>query len=451
MIEVNENLCKKVVDLLLVNGNILTLTKDKVIKNGFVAILDGVIVEVGGGAHERFIAKELWDLKESLLMPGLINTHTHAAMVIFRGLADDLPLMEWLERYIFPAESKNLTQELVYLGTLLACAEMIRSGTTTFCDMYIFEKEVAKAAKDAGMRAVVGEVLYDFSSPNINSIEKGLQYSAELIETWKDDSLIRPSVDPHSTYACSPELIKECKKLADVYKIPLVIHLSETQSEVDLIKARYGLTPIFLLDKLGILDERLIADHCVKITKDEINLLKRYSVKVAHCPESNMKLASGVAPVPELISNGVSVGLGTDGCASNNNLDMFQEMDTTAKLHKIYWEDPTLMDAKSVVRMATINGAKVLGLEKDIGTIEVGKKADLIIIDLNKPHLTPLYNYYSQIVYAMNGADVVGNIIDGKIVMKDGRLITIDEKMIMNEVKKISKRVASSINLEKFY
>ena len=436
---------KREIDLLLYNGTILTLTQDKIIEGGFVAITDGIIFEIGKGYRGQFQPKETWDLNNSLLMPGLINTHTHAAMVFFRGLADDLPLMDWLERYIFPAESKNVNQELVYLGTLLACAEMIRSGTTTFCDMYIFEKEVAKAAKKAGMRAVVGEVLYDFPSPNVKSSQEGLQYTADLIEEWKNDPLITPAVEPHATYTCSAELIKRCKELADSYGVPLIIHLSETESEVKLVQEKYGLSPVFFLDHLGVLSERLIADHCVKITEDEMELLKRYEVKIAHCPESNMKLASGVAPVPELLSRGILVGLGTDGCASNNNLDMFQEMDTAAKLHKVYRGDPTTMDAVSVVKMATINGAKVLGLGNNVGSIEVGKKADLIVIDLNKPHLIPLYNYYSQIVYAVNGADVVGSIINGKIVMRDGKVLTIDEIMVMGEVQRIAKKVVKSI------
>jgi 5-methylthioadenosine/S-adenosylhomocysteine deaminase len=436
---------RKEVDLLLYNGTVLTLSQDQIIEGGFVAITDRKIVEVGKEYRDQFLPKDMWNLNKSLLMPGLINTHTHAAMVFFRGLADDLPLMEWLERYIFPAESKNVNEELVYLGTLLACAEMIKSGTTTFCDMYIFEKKVAQAAKKAGMRAVVGEVLYDFPSPNVKSVKDGLQYTAELVEEWRNDPLITPAVEPHSVYTCSPELIKKCKELSDFYRIPLIIHLSESESEVRLIKERYGQTPVFYLDHLSILNERLIADHCVKITKEEMDLLKRYGVKVAHCPESNMKLASGVAPIPELLSMGVVVGLGTDGCASNNNLDMFQEMDTAAKLHKVYRGDPTTMDAVCVVKMATIGGARVLGLENEVGSIEVGKKADLIVIDLNKPHLTPMYNPYSQLVYAVNGADVVGSIIDGKIVMKERKLITIDEKNVIEEVRKIAQKVVKSI------
>jgi 5-methylthioadenosine/S-adenosylhomocysteine deaminase len=437
---------KKVeVDLLLYNGTVLTLVSDQIIENGFIAITGGRIVAIGQRYHDQLRPKEAWDLSSSLVMPGLINAHTHAAMVFFRGLADDLPLMEWLEKYIFPAERKNVNEELVYLGTLLACAEMIRSGTTTFCDMYIFEKEVAQAAKKAGMRAVVGEVLYDFPSPNVKSIDAGLQYTADLAEMWKDDPLIIPAVEPHSTYTCSPGLIKRCEELSNVYSIPLIIHLSETESEIKLVKEKHGLTPVFYLDHLGVLNERLIADHCVKVTEDEMDLLKRYGVKVVHCPESNMKLASGVAPVPELLAKGVVVGLGTDGCASNNNLDMFQEMDTAAKLHKVYRGDPTAMNAISVVKMATINGAKVLGLENDLGSIEVGKKADLIIIDLNKPHLTPLYNHYSQLVYAVNGSDVTGSIIDGRVVMRDGKLTTIDEKIVMKEVRRIARNVSKSV------
>ena len=324
-------------------------------------------------------AKEVLDAGGGAVLPGLINTHTHAAMTLLRGLADDLPLMDWLENHIFPAE-RRMTGEWVYWGTLLACAEMILSGTTTFCDMYLFEAEVARAAREAGMRALVGEVLYDFPSPNYGPLEKGFEYTRDLIRQYRDDPLISVAVEPHTPFTCAPELLLRAKGLADEFRVPLIIHLAETRTEEDQIRKRYGVSPTQHLARLGLLDEHLIAVHCVVLSEADQNTLAAAGVKVAHCPESNMKLASGVAPVVELLRRGVSVGLGTDGCASNNNLDLFQEMDSAAKLHKVHHLDPTVMDARTVFRMATRGGARVLGLESRVGSLEAGKKADIIIL-----------------------------------------------------------------------
>ena len=316
-------------DILVSNGIVLTLnTKNLQIKNGSVAIEKDKIVAVGN--TDEFAAWEVSkviDATDCIIMPGLINTHTHAAMVAFRGLADDLPLMTWLNDYIFPAESK-LDEDKVYHATIHACSEMIMSGTTCFCDMYLFEDAVARAAKRSGMRAVVGEVLYDFPSPNYGPIEKGFAYSEMLIEKWKNDPLIKIAVEPHSPYLCAPDLLKKAFSIARAHDLCLVIHVAETESEVKKIKDKYGLTPIGHLADLGVLAPNLLTCHCVVLTDDDICLLQQFDVKVAHNPESNMKLASGIAPIPRLLKEGICVGLGTDGCASNNNLDLFQEMDT---------------------------------------------------------------------------------------------------------------------------
>ena len=436
------------VDFLIYGDTILTMVPGReIINNGVIAIKDDLIVFVGkeGSLEKSFNAEETIIANKSLVMPGLINSHTHAAMTCFRGIADDLPLMEWLNEYIFPVESKA-DGELVYYGSLLACAEMILSGTTTFCDMYLFEDKVAEAAKVAGIRAVVGEVLFDFPSPNVKSQKEGLEYTEWLINKWIGDPLITPAVEPHAVYTCSPEFLMDTKRLSDKYGVPLIIHLSESESEVKEVKEKYGKSPVYLLDSIGFLGKNLIADHCVCLTDDEMDILKEHGVKVVHNPESNMKLASGVAPIPELMSRGIPVGLGTDGCASNNNLDMFQEMDTAAKIHKVYRRDPTVMNAREVVGMATIGSARVLGLNDKVGTLEVGKKADLIIIDMDKPNLTPLYNIYSHLVYAVNGADVTTSIINGKLVMKDRRLLTIDKDEVMEKVRQIALRVKGSLD-----
>ena len=295
---------------------------------------------------------------------------------------------DWLHDHIFPAEAR-LTPEVVYQGTRLACAEMILSGTTTFCDMYLFEDAVAHAAKDAGVRAVVGEVLYDFPSPNYGPVEEGLKYTESLIRKWQDDPLITIAVEPHSAYLCSPDLLKKAKAIADRHGAPMVIHLSESEHEVAQLREKYGRTPAQHLAEIEFLSSKLIADHCVAMTQEDIALLKAFDVKVAHNPESNMKLASGIAPVPELLRHGITVGIGTDSCASNNNLDLFQEMDTVAKLHKAQTLDPTVMDAPTVVRMATIDGARVLGLEDQIGSLERGKRRTSSLLTSDNHTLCP--------------------------------------------------------------
>ena len=427
------------VDLLITNGIVMTMDDSgRIINNGAVAITGDTITAVDATARMGCpVAKETIDAGGGIIMPGLVNTHTHAAMTLFRGLADDLPLMTWLNDHIFPAEAL-LDPDKVYAGTLLGCAEMILSGTTCFCDMYLFEESVARAASAAGMRAVVGEVLYDFPSPNYGPIEKGFDYTCRLIDRWHGDPLVTIAVEPHSPYLCAPDLLARAAKIAVEHGIPLVIHLSETQAEVDTIQERYGATPVKHLADLGVLAPNLLACHCVVLDESDMALLKQYDVKVAHNPESNMKLASGIAPVAELIGRGVCVGLGTDGCSSNNNLDLFAEMDMAAKLHKASSLDPTVMDAACVLRMATIDGARALGLDRRIGSIEVGKQADLIVIDTRKPHLTPMYHPASHLVYAVGGSDVCATIVGGKVLMKNRRLLHLDLEKIMADARQIA-------------
>jgi 5-methylthioadenosine/S-adenosylhomocysteine deaminase len=430
-------------DLLITNGTVVTMNcQDSVIENGAVMVKGENIIAVGKANElSDSMALKRLDAKGGIIMPGLINAHTHASMTIFRGLADDLPLMTWLNDHIFPAEA-NLTPEKVYDGALLACAEMILSGTTCFCDMYLFEDHVAQAAKDAGMRAVVGEVLFDFPSPNYGILEKGFCYTQMLADKYRGDPLINIAVEPHSPYLCAPDLLQKASLLARNNNLLLVIHVSETKNEVSLIKERYGLTPVGFLENLGILSPNLLACHCVHLTQDDIDLLKKHDVKVAHNPESNMKLASGIAPVPELIKNGVCVGIGTDGCASNNNLDIFHEMSMAAKLGKAGTGDPSAMDAKSVLRMATIGGAKALGLSGITGSLEAGKKADIIILDTRKPHLTPMYNPVSHLVYAARGSDVTTSVINGKVIMEDRKLLSLDITKTAGKVIEMAKEIS---------
>ena len=432
---------------LVVCGQVFTQDKDnRVIDDGAVAITGNMIIEVGARAELLARYPETSRIVEEygLIMPGLVNTHTHAAMSCFRGLADDLPLMTWLQEYIFPIES-NLTAEIVYQSSLLSMAEMIKSGTTSFCDMYLFAQEVARATTDCGMRGWLGEVLYDFDSPNYGDLENGFSYVEEMFAQYENHPLINITVDPHAVYTCSPNLLQRLKEVAERHNAPYVIHLSETREEVAGCLEQHGNTPVKHLQALGILDEQVIADHGVVLTDEEIELLSVCKVKVSHCPESNMKLASGVAPIPKLIEAGVTVGLGTDGSASNNDVDMFGEMDTAAKLHKVNSLDPTVMSAETTLKMATMGGAKLLGAEQEIGSIEPGKKADLIVLDLNQPHLTPMYNIPSHLVYAARGADVIHSIINGRVVMRDRKLLTIDEAAILETMNGIGRDIRKKL------
>ncbi len=418
-------------DLIIQNGTLLTFDpENRVIENGFLCVSGDTISHLGDQIPDAYESLKTIDAKGGLILPGLINGHTHAPMSLFKGLADDLPLMEWLNRYIFPVE-KNMDADFIYTGTQLACAEMILSGTTTFCDMYLFEDQVARAAFQSGLRCLVGEVLYDFPSPNYGDLESGFAYTRWLIEKWKDNPLVSIAVEPHALFTCNPELLQRANQMALAHKRPMIIHFAETLAEVEDIKKRYGKTPLEHLDALGILGPHLIVDHAVHLNSSEIDQMAEHGIRVIHNPESNMKLGSGIAPIPRMIDRGITVGIGTDGSASNNNMDLFTEMDMAAKLHKVQTMDPTVMDALTVLKMATIEGAKALGLSHETGSLETGKKADIIIIDTHKPHLTPMYNPFSHLVYAARGQDVSHTIINGRLVMENRQLLTLDLKEVM--------------------
>jgi 5-methylthioadenosine/S-adenosylhomocysteine deaminase len=370
-------------------------------------------------------------------MTGLVNVHTHAAMSCFRGLADDLPLMQWLQEYIFPREAR-LTGEMVYVSTLLSICEMIRSGTTTFVDMYLFAGDVARAAAQSGMRAWLGEALYDFPSPCYGELDNGFACMEELFDRYRQHDLVNISMTPHAVYTCSPPLLERVRDMAAAHNALVQIHLSETEDEISTCREQYGTRPVQHLDRLGLLHERLVAAHCVHLDEDEIELLARRGIKVAHCPESNMKLASGTAPVIRMLAAGLCLGIGTDGSASNNDVDMFGEMATAAKLHKVARMDPTAMDARAVVRAGTVGGAGCLGMEKEIGSLAVGAKADLIVLDCDQPHLTPVYNPVSHLVYAVRGSDVLHSMVAGRWLMRERKILTLDEGAILAEVRDLA-------------
>jgi 5-methylthioadenosine/S-adenosylhomocysteine deaminase len=421
------------VDLLLTGRYLLpSASQAGLLKNAGVAIAGDTIAAIGPTNELVRLhpgAKRL-DEPHGLIMPGLINTHTHAAMSCFRGFADDLPLMTWLQEHIFPIEAK-LNGEMVYQATLLSLAEMIKSGTTSFCDMYLFAKDVARATDAAGMRGWIGEVLYDFPSPSYGALENGFAYVNELFAEYRNNPLITITCDPHSVYTCSPDLLQRIGKMSDEHNSLYVIHLSENRAEIDTCRERYGCSPVHHLKRLGLLHERVLADHCVMLDDEEIGLLAEHRVKVAHCVESNMKLASGTAPVVKMLSHGVTLSIGTDGSASNNDVDMFAEMNSVAKVHKVACMDPTVMNAETTLQAATLGGARALRAEDTIGSIAAGKKADVIVLDLHQPHLTPIYNVPSHLVYAARGADVIHSFINGRQVMHKRRLLTIDEDAVI--------------------
>jgi 5-methylthioadenosine/S-adenosylhomocysteine deaminase len=433
-------------DILITGGTLLTMSAEmEIIEDSVVGIKDGIIVTAGKKDAKTISnrkAKEVIDASGCIVLPGLINTHTHLPMVCFRGMADDLPLMEWLTNHIFPAESRFVNKKMVYEGAKLAMAEMILSGTTTFCDGYFFEDAIAEAVLATGMRAVVSQGFADFATPDNPKYEKMMAAANRFVRRWKPHApMITPAFFCHSPYTCSPKTLVNVKKAARKEGILYLIHLLENQDEIETIEKRYGKKPVQYLYDLGVLDDQTVAVHCNWLTVEDMKIFADLGVKVSHNPESSMKLAAGVAPVPEMLERGMTVGLGTDGSASNNDLDMFREMDTAAKVHKVISLNPTLMNAETVLKLATSGGAKVLGLDDRIGSIEIGKDADIILVDMNQPHLTPLYNCYSQLVYAARGADVKTNIIGGKIVMNDRQLRTIDLSTAMQNVRNIAANI----------
>jgi 5-methylthioadenosine/S-adenosylhomocysteine deaminase len=427
------------VDLLIRSGTVVTLDKDRrVIVNGGVAVAAGRIVAVGPAEDlsARYRPADVLDAGGGIILPGLINAHTHAPMVLFRGIADDQKLMDWLTQYIFPAEARNVTAEFVKAGTRLAALEMIRSGTTTFVDMYYFEDQVAEAAKQAGMRAVPGATLIEIpgaSAPDSKTIPDALAYAERFLKRWAGDPLITPALAPHSVFLCSPETLKAARALADRYAAPLLIHLSETRDEQEIARSRFNKTPTEHLRDLGFLRKGVLGAHGVWLSEGDRAILRAAEAGVAHCPQSNMKLASGAMPVREALKEGLRLGLGTDGAAGNNDLDMFEEMMSAAMLAKHASIDPTAAPAAAVLEMATLGGARALGMEDHIGSLEAGKRADVVVVGLDEPRLHPLYDPVSHLVYATKGSDVRHSVIEGRVVMRDRRVLSLDEAAVVAE------------------
>jgi len=429
-------------DIVIHNGTVITMNSDlDMIDNGILCIKNDTLAKIEPLENHTPIPEgdKIIDAQGGIIMPGLVNTHTHLPMALFRGLADDLPLSKWLNEYIFPAEANHIHPESVKLGALLSGAEMLLSGTTTCCDGYFYEDHVAAAVNDIGMRTILGQGVIDFPAPGVPNPENNVDNAITFIQKWKNISpLITPSIFCHSPYTCSEATLKKAKDAADAKGVLFQIHAAETKDEYVSIQTKHHTTPVKYLDKIGIIDQNTLLVHAVWLDDDDIEIIAERRASVSHNPESNMKLASGIAPVPALLTAGVTVGLGTDGCASNNNLDLFSEMDTAAKLHKVNAMDPTVMDAVTVLKMATIEGARALGLQDIIGSLETGKKADVIIIDTRKPHLVPVYNPVSHIVYAAQGSDVRDVIVDGKVLLKNRKPLTVDMEDILGKVADIA-------------
>jgi 5-methylthioadenosine/S-adenosylhomocysteine deaminase len=445
----NKEKLNKKVDLILHNAVVLTMNESLTQFNpGAVAVEGPTILDVGSQETilSDYSARELIDLKGRVLMPGLINTHTHAPMTLLRGLADDLRLDVWLLGYMMPVEREYVSPQFVQLGTSLACIEMIQSGITCFADMYYFEEHVAQATARAGMRAVCSQTVLKFPSPDAAYYEESMESARQFIQDWKGHPLIVPSVAPHAPYTCTDEILIEATELAREFDVPIQIHISETEQETINFRSQYGMPVVPYVKKLGLLDAKVVAAHCVHVDDGEIQTLKHHGSGVAHNPSSNMKLASGFAPVKRMIDEGLNVGIGTDGTASNNDLDMFEEMRLASFMSKNYTSDPTALPATTILEMATRIGAKSIFMDDLIGTIDPGKRADLITIDISTVHNSPRFlrndlGIYAQIVYASKSSDVIDVMVDGSWVMRNHKLVNLDSEGFLTEAAEIAHRI----------
>ena len=440
---------KQAVDLIVSGGIVVTMDGARATYNdGSVAVRGDSIVAVGPRSEieARYQGVQMMDAQGHLVLPGFINGHTHVPMTLFRGLHDDVTLKDWLYKYIFPAEAKNVNEEFVRWGTRLAAAEQIRAGVTTFADMYYFEDAIAEETEAAGMRGVLGETFIDFPAPDNKSEMEMLAYTERFLKRWQGDALIHAAPAPHSIYTCSKKTLQDAAALARKYHAPILIHVAEMKKEREDSEKANGMSPVQYLEKIGVLGPDVVAAHCIFVDDADRKLLAQRGVGCVHNPSSNMMLASGVAPVPEMRAAGVAVGLGTDGPAgSNNDLNLMEEIDLAAKLAKISKMDPLALNAKSVVEMATIDGARAIHMDKEIGSLEAGKKADLVLIGLNKPHAVPMYDIYAQIAYSLKGSDVETVIIGGKVVMQDHLLLTVDERKVLEKAREYGKAVEASL------
>ena len=436
------------VALVVTGGTVITQNAaHRILTPGAVAIdgTDIVDVDTPAAIAATYQAVETIDARDQIVLPGLINTHSHAPMVMYRGLADDLALMDWLQKYIFPAEAKTVSPELVRVGTRLAAVEMIESGTTAFVDMYYFEEEIAKATVEAGLRGVLGETIIQFPVADAKTPLEALARAERFIKEFKDNGLVVPAVAPHALYTNNQETLVASAALARKYSVPIVIHFAETEDEVKIAREQYHMTPTAYLDSIGVLGSTTIGAHGVWVNDADIAILKRTGTGVAHNPESNMKLASGAAPVTKYLAAGVKLGLGTDGAASNNDLDMFEAMRQASFLAKLSTRDPTAVKAQDALDLATLGGARVLGMEKTIGSLEAGKRADLITVSTRAARQTPMYDPVSHLVYVTRGDDVQNTVVNGKVLMRARRLLTLDRDAVIADANRLAARVRDAV------
>jgi 5-methylthioadenosine/S-adenosylhomocysteine deaminase len=443
---------KEKADLLVAGGTLVTMDASRaIIDDGAIVVKGDAIVAVGPRSEvaARYAATQTIDAKGKLVLPGFINGHTHVPMTLFRGLHDDVTLSDWLYKYIFPAEAKNVNEEFVRWGTRLAAAEQIRGGVTTFADMYYFEDAVAEETRAAGMRGVLGETFIDFPAPDNKSEAEMLAYTEKFLKKWQGDPLIHAAVAPHSIYTCSQKTLQDSAALARKYHAPILIHTAEMKKEWEDSQKQNGMSPVQYLDKIGLLGPDVVSAHCIFVDEADRKTLAQKQVGCVHNPSSNMMIASGVSPVAEMRAAGIAVGLGTDGPAgSNNDLDLMEEIDLAAKLAKITKMDPLALNAKAVVEMATIDGARALHLDKEIGSLEAGKRADFILIGLDEPNAVPMYEIYAQIAYALKGSDVETVVIGGRIVMRNRKLLTVNEEAAMAKAREYKKTIAASLGMK---
>jgi 5-methylthioadenosine/S-adenosylhomocysteine deaminase len=429
-------------DLLIHNGTLVTVNRAReILPDAFLAIQDGRIAAISRQSAETPLpaAAIAIDAVGGIVLPGLVNAHTHLPMALFRGLADDLPLMAWLNDHIFPAEAAHITSANVRPAVRLACAELLLAGVTTCCDGYFFEDTVAEAVDAMGLRAVLGQGVIDFPAPGVPDPTRNVAAARKFVDRWSTRRpLIQPSIFCHSTYTCSPETLTAAKDAAREAGVIFQIHVAETRDEVRQIRNRHGCSPVALLEDLGLLDADTLMVHCIWLDDEDIDRAAARGARIVHCPESNMKLGAGIAPVARFRAADLTVGLGTDGCASNNNQDLFKEMDMAAKLHKVASGDPTVIPATTALEMATIEGARAIGLDAYVGSLEIGKQADIIILDGRHPRLRPCYNPVSQAVYAADGGMVRDTIVAGRIRVRDRRLVGWDLQEILAAVEKIA-------------
>jgi 5-methylthioadenosine/S-adenosylhomocysteine deaminase len=439
---------RRTVALVVVGRTVITENaRHDILTPGAVAIDNGAIVDVDtpDAIAAKYRAAASIDARSEIVLPGLINTHTHAPMVMYRGLADDLALMDWLNKYIFPAEAKTVSPEMVRIGTRLAALEMIESGTTTYADMYYFEEEIARATRDAGLRGVLGETIIQFPVADAKTPAEGLARAETFINAFKDDRLITPAVAPHAMYTNDRATLVACAELGRRYGVPVIIHLAETEDELKGAREKFGMTPTAYLESIGFWGPRTLAAHGVWVDDEDIAILRRRAVGVSHNPESNMKLASGTAPVTKYLAAGVALGLGTDGAASNNDLDMFEAMRQAAFLAKHATHDPTAVPAQTALDLATSGGARALGMERVIGSLEAGKRADLITVSMSAARQTPSYDPVSHLVYVTRGDDVRTTIVDGKVLMRDRQVKTLDAASVIADANRLAAKVRAAV------